>query len=447
MASIGAEDLRKGASPPTLIVQAKSAVVHSSGTLASPNHFERKWYRTAAFGDSIPPPHVKGVYERPCRFSGISSQCASPSVPAGVERAQSRDSHSSTNSNSRPHSAETTRSSVHISGPSTACQSPCHLEPVIHGYQTHSHLNPLRLKSRLLGKRASAPPLSIYPPCPSPPKTSSHKASVIVEKTMPANQSYPWSRSKLRSNSNGVARSSSAKMPTIARLERKDFRRSSAPLSGERNHSQTTVPLESKFADVPQHHISNLAEYDRIVAGDVKENGHTVECCVRPETCVASQRVRKVSSEVEFTAAVRKLTKNMAHASSGTINGLSEPLMANFNARCNEREVKTGANSAAQALTTYSINGSEEFYMDTNASNALCLDEDSPSDEMTQDRIRAIPEDINLKMDSSQSPTVYSVINQISAIHLTKDCCHTLEEEPSQCPMTLDEGSRSDVRG
>ncbi|MCI4378603.1 hypothetical protein PGIGA_G00217730 [Pangasianodon gigas] len=456
MASIGAEDLRKGASQPTLIVQAKSAIVHSSNTRAYSALVERKWHPPSAFGDSVPLPHVKVVYERPHHFSGIASQRASPSVPAGVVRAQSTGAHPSSSSSrdTRALSA-VSKSSVHISGPSTVCQSTCHLEPVIQGYQSHRHLNPLRLRSRLLGKRAFAPPLSNYPPCPSPPKTFSHKASVIVEKTMPANQSHPWSRGKLRSNSNGVIPSSTAKVPTITRLETKDLKKSSALHSGKREckadivkHSQTTVPLEDKYTAVPPNHISDLSEYDKIEAEDAKENEHVEECCVGHGTSEAPQRVRNVSSEVEFTAAVRKLTKNMSHVRNGTLNGLSGPLTANFDSQSNRREVKTGANSTIQTSTFCLINGSEEFYMDTNPSNALCLDENCPSDGVTQDSICAIPADIDRKIDSPQSPTVYSVMNQISAIHLTKDCCqHTSEEDPSQCPMTLDEGSQPDVRG
>lgn len=456
MASIGAEDLRKGASQPTLVVQAKSAIVQSSNTHASSAVLEKKWHHPSAFVDSVPLPHVKVVYEQPHNFSGITSQRASPSVPAGVVRAQSTGAHPSSSGgrDTRAHSV-VSKSSVHISGPSTVYQRTCHLEPVIHGYQSHRHLNPLRLRSRLLGKRAFAPPLSIYPPCPSPPKTSSHKASVKVEKIMPANQSYPWSRGKLRSNGNAVIRSSSAKVPTIARLEMNDLKKSSALLSGKRDckadilkHSQTTVPLEDKYTDVPPNHISDSSACNKIVAEDAKENEHIVECCVGHDASEAPQRVRKVSSEVEFTAAVRKLTNNLVHVRNGTLNGLSGPLTANFDSQCNWREVKAGANSATQASTVCLINGSEEFYMVTDPSNALCLDENFPNDGMTRDSTCAIPEDIECRMDSRQSPTVFSVMNQISAIHLTKDCCqYTSEEDPSQFPMSLDEGSLPDVRG
>lgn len=455
MASTGAEDLRKGASQPTLVVQTKSAIVHSSNNRASSALVERKWHHPSAFGGSVPRPNVKVVYERTHHFSGISSQRASPSVPAGVVCAQSTGAHlSSSGRDIRAHSA-VTKSLIHISGPSTVCQSTCHLEPVLHGYQSHRHLNPLRLRSRLLGKRSFGPPLSVYPLCPSPPKTSSHKASVIVEKTMPVNQSYPWSRSKLRSNSNGVLPSSTAKVPPAARLEMKDLEKSSAQLSGKTEckaeiikHSQTAVPLEDKYAHVPLNHISDLSDYDKVVSVDAKENEYVVKCCVGHGTSETPQRMRKVSSEVEFTAAVRKLTKNMAHGGNGTLDGLSGPLTANFDPQYNRREVKTGANSATQTSTFCLINGSEEFYMDTHPSNSLCQDENSPTDGMTPDSVCAIPEDVGRKTDSPQSPTVYSVMNQISAIHLTKDCCqHTSEKDPTECPMTLDEGSLPDVRG
>lgn len=455
MASIGAEDLKKGASQPSLNVRAKSAVIRSSKTCASSDLIERKWHSPSAFVDSVPLPHVKVVYERPHNFSGISSQRASPSVPAAVTCAQSTGAYSSS-SGSRDTRARSAgiKSSVHRSGLPTVCQSTCHLEPVIHGYQSHRNLNPLRLRSRLLGKRAFAPPLSIYPPCPSPPKTPSHKASLIVDKIMPANQSHPWSQAKLRNSNNGVIRSSTAKVPIIPRLETKDLK-SGAVLSGKiecntdklLKHSQTAVPLEGKYTDVPPNHISVLSEYDTIMVENAKENSHIVECCVAHEASEAPQRVMKVSSGVEFTAAVRQLTKNRVHMSNGTLNGLSGPLMANFDSQCNRSEVWTGANSATQASVCL-INGREEFHMDTNPCDALCLEENSLNDGTTQARICAIPDDTDCKIDSPQSPTVYSVINQISAIHLTKDHCqHTSEENLSQCSMTLDEGVHPDVRG
>ncbi|XP_060732719.1 tubulin polyglutamylase TTLL4 [Tachysurus vachellii] len=446
MASIGAEDFRKGASQPTLSVQAKSAIVHLSRTRASSAPVESKWHQPSSFGDSLPRPHVKVPYERPHNFSGISSQRASPSVPAGVVRAKStgaRPSSSSSSRDTRPHSA-VSKSSVNVGGSSVVCQSTYPLEPVIHAHQSHRHLSPLRLKSRLLGKRAFVPPLSIYPPCPSPPKTSSHKVSVIVEKTMPANQSYPWSRGKLRSNSNGVIRSSTAKVPIIPRLETKHLKKSSALVSAKADtikNSQTVVPLEDKYTDVPPNHISDFSEYDKLVAEDAKENEHIVECCVGHGASEAPQRMRKASSEVEFTPAVRKLTKNISLVNNRTLNGLSGSLTANFDSQSNRREVRTDANSATQASAVCLLNGSEEFYMDTHPSDALCLDENSPSDGMNQDSTCAISEDIVCIMDSPQSPTVYSVMNQISAIHLTKDCCrHTSEEDPSQCPLTVDDG-------
>ncbi|KAI5628049.1 tubulin polyglutamylase TTLL4 isoform X1, partial [Silurus asotus] len=451
MASIGDEDLQKGASKPALVVQARSAIVRSSNNHASFAHVERKRHHSLALVDPVPRPNVKVVHERPHHFSGISSQRASPSVPAGIVHTQSTGALPSSSScrDTRACSA-ISRSSVHISDPTAVCQSSCHLEPVIHGFQSHRHLNPLRLRSRLLGKRAFTPPLSIYSHCPSPPKTSLHKASVIVEKSMPVNQSYPWSRSKLRSNSIGVYRSSTAKLSTVARIETKELKKSCDLIYGKseskkdiKKHSQTTVPLEDKYTDVPPNHILDLSEYDKIVAVDSKENEHIVECCAAHGDSEAPQRVRKVSSEVEFTAAVQKLTKNMG---SGSPNGLSGPATANFNSECKNREVKAGANSAIQASAVCLINGSED--MDTQFSSTRCLDENSPCVQMTQDSICAIPNNIDDRTDSTQSPTVYSVMNKISAIQITKDCCwQTSEEDSSQCSMTVDEERLPDTRG
>ncbi|XP_072541768.1 tubulin monoglutamylase TTLL4 [Salminus brasiliensis] len=474
MASSGAEDLRGGAPLSGLIVQAKSAIVHSSNTNVSSSLTERKRHRPTADSDSVALPNVTVVYDRHSRISGISSQRAYTSVPTAATSVTKPECARSAGARSdRRTASAVSQSSRHISSPSTVCHSPCHLEPSVHSYQSCWQLDKLRLRSRLLGKRAFSPQLSVCPSCPSPPKTTSRRASVRVEKTMPTNQSYPWTSNKLKSNSKGVIQPSTAKVPTNARKETCDLEKPSTILSasccnggdkgdGKANiikPTQTTVPLKDKYADVPQNHVSGVQDwipYEKTVAEDAKENERIAGCCLEHGTSEAPQRVRKVSSEVEFTAAVKKLTNNMAHAQNGTLNGLCGPLRANISSLLAVKTgTVTGATSSTKASRVCLINGNEESLMDTDTSSALSLDArdetysaDAPCDAETQRSTCAIPEEISHKMAPPQSPTVYSVTDQISAIHLTKKGYdHTSEEDPGICPMTLDEEGEPGIKG
>uniref|UniRef100_W5LBV0 Tubulin tyrosine ligase-like family, member 4 n=1 Tax=Astyanax mexicanus TaxID=7994 RepID=W5LBV0_ASTMX len=471
MASSGAEDLRGGGQLSALFVQAKPAIVHSSNTHVSSSLRERKNHHPSSLGDSVSQPNVTVVFDQRSRISGISSQRACPPVPAAAttvrrpERAQSASARSSPGAKSGIRTASTvSKSSCHISSLSAVCLSPCNLEQTVHSSQSCWQLDKLRLRSRLLGKRTFSPQHSVCPSCPSPPKTYSQRASVRVEKTMPTNQSYPWTNNKPKSNSKGVIQTSTAKVPTNARLDTCDLDKSSTILSashcngGEKGDGKgntmkpirTTVPLKDKCADVPKNHVTSVQDwiqYEKTVAEDTKENKRLSECCVDHGTSEAPQRVRKITSEVEFTAAVKKLTKSMAHAQNGTLRANISSLVA--------VKTVTGATSSAKASSLCLINGNEESLMDIDTSSALSHDArdetysvDAPCDGEIRGITCAIPEEVSHKTADPQSPTVYSVTDQISAIHLTKkDSEHTSEEDSGLCHMTLDEEGEPVING
>ncbi|XP_059417313.1 uncharacterized protein LOC132152578 [Carassius carassius] len=357
MASSGAEDKRNGASRSALVIQAKSAVVHSPNARGSFNIGRKRLQ--GSVGDSVPHPNVKVLYDKPYSVSGIPTQRACPHVPTiTVSRIQSTSASSLNGASNglRTHSV-LSKSLPHINAAPAAC----------HSYrQSHWNLDSFRFKSGLLGKRAFSPQLSVCPASPSPPKSSSQR--VIIEKSMPTNQSLPWTSNKLRDNSIGVVRPPNAKMLSYSKQE------------------------------------TGVGE--------------------------APQRVTNINSEAEFTATVvQKLTPKNVHARHRTLNGLSN--------------IKHLTGSTVSICL---INEDEESCfapMETNSALSFDItDEKCPSavlcDGKTQGGVCAIPEATGHNMASLQSPSVYTVTNQISAIQLTKEeCCQASKVDTS--PMTLEE--------
>ncbi|XP_076849908.1 tubulin monoglutamylase TTLL4 [Brachyhypopomus gauderio] len=481
MASNGAEDLRSGASRSALIVRAKSAVVHTFNTRVSSGFIERERHHLAALGDSLSLPNVTVAYDQPLHTSGISSQRAYTSVPAvntTVSRAV-RDRSAGVHppnglGNIGTRAANVvSKSSVYIRCSSTAYHSSSCLEATVQNYQPHWHLNPLGIRSRLLGKRSSSTQFSVYPTCPSPPKTSSRTPSVIVKRNMPTNQSYPWTDSTLKSSSKGVIQPSTTKVPMNVRLEglgeAKDVEKHSTVLfvsrcnSGDKGDCTGVTaksPIsEHRSTDVPLNHILDTHEwpqYEKTVPEDTKENAHMVKCCVGQGTSEAPRRVRKLSSDVEFTTAVPNLSRSVAHERNRMINGMSTPPRTSLGPQRSTGAGKTGTTANATLPTKSSTsclsNGNGESNM---ASSAVCPNartekhpSSSLSDAGTQSSTCAIPEEVSHKIDSLQSPTVYSVTNQISSIHLTKDGIqHVLEENPNLCSTILDKEHAPEVNG
>uniref|UniRef100_A0A8C2Q793 Tubulin tyrosine ligase-like family, member 4 n=1 Tax=Cyprinus carpio TaxID=7962 RepID=A0A8C2Q793_CYPCA len=432
MAYSGAEDIRNGASRPAIVIQAKSAVVHSPNARGSFNT-ERKRLQ-GSVGDSVPHPNVRVLYDQPYCVSGIPAQHACPHVPTvRVSRVQ-RTSASSLNGASnglRTHSV-LSKSLPHINTAPAACHS---------HRQSHWNLDSFRYKSGLLGKRAFSPPLSVCPACPSPPKSSSQR--VIIEKIMPTNQSLPWTSNKLRDNSNGVVQPPNAKMPSYSKQETGHLHSPANIVSGSSGtHSrglkadatkplQPSVPLKEICTDVLLNHsmaAKDLRQFEKIIVEDTR----TIEldCCVGHSVGEAPQRVTKVNSEAEFAATVvQKLTKKNVHARHRTLNGLSN--------------IKHLAGSTVPICLINEDKESCFAPMETNSALSFDItDEKCPSavvcDGKTQGGDCAIPEVTGHNMASPQSPSVYTVANQISAIQLTKEeCCQASQVDAS--PMTLKE--------
>lgn len=399
MASSGAEDVRNGASWPALIVQAKSAVVHSpnarGGFIA-----ERKRSQGSS-SDSVPHPNVRVLYDQPYCISGTPTQRAYPHVPTvRVNRAQST-STASLNGASNGLRAQSvlSKSLPHINTTPAAC----HRQP-------HWKLESLRFKSGLLGKRAFSPQLSVCPACPSPPKSSSQRG--VIEKVMPTNQSSPWTSNKLRNNSNGVVRPPNAKMPTFSKQEMHSPANVMSSCNGTFSRGlkvdamkppQPSVPLKDISTDVILNHgkaVKDLRQFEKIKV----DNANELDCCMGHGVNEAPQRVTKISSEAEFNASA--VLKPNVHARQRTINGLS-----------NVKRITVGA-------VPVCLNDEESRFapMETNSalSFGIIADEKCPSDVVCNGGDCAIPEVTGHDI-SPQSPSVYTVTNQISAIQLTKE--------------------------
>uniref|UniRef100_A0A673I7N1 Tubulin polyglutamylase TTLL4-like n=1 Tax=Sinocyclocheilus rhinocerous TaxID=307959 RepID=A0A673I7N1_9TELE len=432
MASSGAEDIRNGASRPALVIQAKSAVVHSPNARGSFNA-ERKRLQGGA-GDSVPQPNVRVLYDQPFCVSGIPTQRAYPHVPTvRVSRAQCT---SATSLNGASNGLRTrsvlSKSLPHINAAPAACRS---------HRQSHWNLDSFRFKSGLLGKRAFSSQLSVCPACPSPPKSSSQR--VVIEKIMPTNQSLPWTSNKLRDNSNGVVWPPNAKMPTYSKQETIDLHSPANIVSGcNGTHSrglktdatkppQQSMPLKDICTDVLLNHSKapkDLKQFEKIVAEDT--GAIELDCCVGHGVGEAPQRVTKISSEAESAATVvRKLTKINVHARRRTLNGVST--------------VKHLTGSTVPICLITEDKESCFAPMETNSALSFdIMDEKCPSavvcNGKTQGGDCAIPEVTGHDMASPQSPSVYTVTNQISAIQLTKEeCCQASQVDTS--PMSLKE--------
>lgn len=423
MASSGAEDVRNGASRPALIVQAKSAVVHSPNARISFNT-ERKRLQGGA-GDSLPQPNVRVLYDQPYCVSGIPTQRAYPHVPTiRVSRVQSTSASSLNGASNglRTHSVRS-KSLPHINAAPAACHS--HRQP-------HWNLDSFRFKSGLLGKRAFSPQLSVCPACPSPPKSSSQR--FVIEKIMPTNQSLPWTSNKLRDNSNGVMRPPNAKMPSYSKQETNDLHNPANVITGcngtysrglkadATKPPQPSVPLKDICTDVLLNQAAkDLRQFEKIVVEDSREN--ELDCCVGHGE--ASQRVTKISSEAEFTTTA--VQKHNVHARHRTLNGLSN--------------VKHLTDSTVPICLINEDTESCFTPMETNGALSFDLmDEKCPSavvcDSKTDRGDCAIPEVTGHNMASPHSPSVYTVTNQISAIHLTKEkSCQASQMDTS--PITL----------
>lgn len=457
MASSGVEDLGNGATRPALIVQAKSVVIHSPSVRGSSNR-ERKRLQGGT-GDSRSHPNVKVPYDQPYCVSGIPSQRAYPLVPIPSTASAVRVSHIQSTSgyslngvgNHLSKHSLLSKSLPHINAAPTACHSQRQQEPTTYNCQPHWSLDSLRLKSGLLGKRSFSPQRSVCPTCPSPPKSFSQRASVVIEKTMPSNQSLPWTSTKLRDNSNGVMRPPNAKMPSYSKQETSDMRGPPTFISGcngtylkdmkavATKPIQPMLPLKDVCTDVLLNQCKAagaLQQFEKILEEATRKNEHTGENYLG--TGESPQRVSKISSEAEFPAAV--------HTRHGILNGLSKQPETNLKHLCT-----LGGDVTTDCSVPFCLSNEGSCFMPMETNSAPNFDQinNSPLTVVcagqTQGSDCAVPEVAGNIMASPQSPSVYMVTNQISAIHLTKEnCSQDSQEVPSLCPKQLKDESEHD---
>ncbi|XP_045068006.1 tubulin polyglutamylase TTLL4 isoform X2 [Coregonus clupeaformis] len=204
---------------------------------------------------------------------------------------------------------------------------------------------------------------------------TSSSTTTSSSSSMPTNQSVPWTSGKLRGHNKGVMRPSTGKVPSRPRQETTQTRDSAKPLSqltqsasycrgGDNgdgktqtkftHHTPNTVPFQDRsphppntvpfqdrsprYNDVARDQIWRLqdpCQFESLVAADMEGADHTqrLECCAAghvshgtpPNT--PAERIRKSSSEVEFTEAVRKVTQSRSavtpHPRNETVNGVT----------------------------------------------------------------------------------------------------------------------------
>ncbi|TRY83686.1 hypothetical protein DNTS_034383 [Danionella cerebrum] len=389
MASCGVEDGRNGASQPALIVQAKAAVVHSPNARGSFSTEKRRL--PGVTGDSVQRPNVRVLYDQQNCISGIPKHSAYPHVPPErTSRVQSASSGSLNGSSSRKHRL-LSKSLPHINTlPAAACHSHVQIPWTLHSFS---------LKSGLLGKRAFSPQLSI---CPSPPKSSSQ--SVGAERVMPTNQSLPWTGNKLRNSKiNGVVKASNGDMATFSKQKTGDLHKAANVLSScngtysrglkvDSAQPQASVHLKEISTDMFLNH-KGVRHFEKIVVEDDGARGDE-----------ALWRVTKISSEGEFN--INALQKPCVHARHRLQNSLSSAKVFTENSEpiCPEDGDFTPMEITEKCLST-----------------VVCTDKPQGGD-------CAIP----------LSTSVYTVTDQISAIHLTK-------EESAQAQGMLLDGDEEEL--
>ncbi|KAL2080915.1 hypothetical protein ACEWY4_022768 [Coilia grayii] len=484
MATHAAEDFRRplrrsrrlSLPQPGLIVHAQPAVVHASASRALPACPLHKKPQPQPQPPSALCP-IPGLSPRPLRvvhdlhpqcLSGLPPSCvllpttssSSPPSPLGPVVAPRPSCTRSSSAGARRSSPRSTRyasvppvgvskcpaslqssassfsSPLLFSSSSSSC-SQCHAPPLEAQQRPLFPLDPLRLRSGLLGKRAPSPQLSAYPTCPSPPKASaSHRGVVVVvtdKVAMPTNQSSTWSGAKLRDAGslmvNGLPPERPGDPAVPSPHQPADGR---APpchpphekqlpccpptqhcRGGDKGDSQAeakvitppaAVPSEEKSGDVPLGHAQNQSQGE----------GHRWPVHV-PVTLRAA---RKVSSEIKLTAAVRKLARTSgAH------------LSRNAGSAVAAARKKTVARVTEASLAPREAGERPRVAVETHSApcgTAEPAPTPSPCPSTSSAHHCAMPGESSA-LTPLPTPSVYSVTSDLSAIHLTRqDSAHAL---------------------
>uniref|UniRef100_UPI001EAF819E serine-rich adhesin for platelets-like n=1 Tax=Oncorhynchus gorbuscha TaxID=8017 RepID=UPI001EAF819E len=545
MASNGAEDkLNTRAScsrSSTLIIRAKSAVFHTADSPTRPfSSHEKKTLKSCA---SVPRVTSDSIGQLNARVGQTQNNHLHTASGTPLQRAYNRSVPAATylaNKPQRPGSAAANLANGHcqptVLSKSTQISSadiisyrhnPGVLEPTVNSYRPSCNLESLNLRSRILvRKRALSPQPAPYPTCPCPPKaervpdSQNNAASQPAESTtttsMPTNQSVPWTSGKLRDNSKGFMRPTMGKVPSCPRQETTQTRDSAKPLSPQTksasycrsgdngdgktqtkftHHPPNTVPLQDRSS----HHqdvsldqtwrLQDPHQFESLMAADMEGHSQRLGFCAAVHGApgahhnTATERIRKVNSEVEFTEAVRKLTQSRSaltpHPRNGTVNSFttgtsgsnvdpvqigkamtnspvisvshspapakpSVPLcltmrdqpvsMETSSASGLDSNTTTNSSSTTASMAPLPHAGITPTQSSTQASaTAISTAGITPTQSYTQNSATAssgassIPENTEMGSESasdtsqSQRPSVTSVTTQISAIHLTQE--------------------------
>ncbi|XP_036396690.1 tubulin polyglutamylase TTLL4-like [Megalops cyprinoides] len=454
MASNGVEDLKRRASHSALASGARSAAVLVPNGHGSPHPLDRKRPMTPQPRSPVAKPSTRAGQDQPLCVSGISPHRAYICVPASGPGANGVWNAGASRVNGAGDGGSVSdvalRSPQPSGAPLTASQNPCGPEPAPQGCRTPLPVDPLRLRSGLLGKRAFSPQPSAYPTSPSPPKATSQASPVVTESSMPTNQSSPWSNAKLRDGGDGIVRPTTAKVPSHPRQGRGDLGKptpvpSLTPLHRE-NGGKTEpglthppTPSQEQYQDLVQNHSWGGEARQRIetVATDAGEAEGRSGCLVDRRGSAGPEKLRKSQPQVSLTAAVQKLTASAAHLRNGTVKALtsSNPSVLEVVGRappCSPSHAPPGKTSPL-CLT----NGTAEpSCIPMEVSSAARLDARSCGRGALPPAARAgaIPGDGPSGRASPQQPSVYSVTTQISAIHLTKDSAPLPEDQGCPSP-------------
>nr|XP_023661842.1 tubulin polyglutamylase TTLL4 isoform X1 [Paramormyrops kingsleyae]XP_023661843.1 tubulin polyglutamylase TTLL4 isoform X1 [Paramormyrops kingsleyae] len=455
MASSGAEEVKIQTFQPTFGASLIPTVVHVPNGEVVSCKLQRRGLQPSE--PSVTVANVNVGLEQLLCVSGTSTHCAFPVQAAYPSVARVDGVWSSgvscTNgiTNSQIISSVVAKNSQCSSAPLVFCQNPFRLEPSIHSSLPHKHLGSHRLRSGLLGKRAFSFQPAVYPVCPSPPKATSKFSEISLTKsTMPTNQSSPQATSKFNGNSNGFLQPATTQVPVHPRQKLRDLANPSTTPSLSTSHqcrtdkgscktdtklSCPTVPLQKNCRDVilgDTFGVGDMLKSEN-VAGSVK--------VVQPNNVHQGLRVlgtgKRLSTEVSFTAAVRTMARNSVKLSNGALHATGRAPATQsttaFVLRPENVAVDPVPSADVPPVTPALLSALPLTQVDQGSNLVAAKPSSLPglrlscSTSCSSDasyasggKGHAIPGETMDELTVPQSPSVYSVTTQISAIHLTK---------------------------
>ncbi|XP_061089419.1 tubulin polyglutamylase TTLL4 [Conger conger] len=414
MASNGAEDFHAQAFGPGLAAR----LLAGSG---SPTSLTRTVSYTQSPRDHVDQLHARVAQNRQNSVSGtlahracLPLSSASPKTARGKEGLNSNASSSNGRvSGVAPHASPSSsvsftssKNSIWQSASKNSCRS-------------SARFDSLQLRPGLLSKRTLASHRAIYPTCQSLPKATSRKSSVVIEGTLPTDRSLPWSCTKLgasRRRSGGATPRTTASLTSQSGQEPSEPRSSFNPSQValrcytddkgarqiERVLAHPAVPSQSRCQDSTQEHSSGDKELQKLggmVRADAGLEEHPLQCHGTYE-----------GAKGQVGAALERLGESGSLLRNGAANGLAMPPGSDTDPPC-----------IVEAVNTDSGPRSSANHVPPAKSAPLCL---AGGDETTccvPDEVCDAPGDSVRKGACLKPLSVYSLTNQISAMHLTKE--------------------------